>query len=97
MGPMSGWIATFDDGPLAAVGQEHVFVVGEPWAEIAFAPMPASAMQPRHWIIVDGTGLAPRDESVPPWPGQVTYRLERVEVGAGAEGDAIAVYRSEAA
>jgi hypothetical protein len=69
------WVAVFDDGPCAG-GPEHVFVVGPVWDEIELAPMPAETNLD-HWVIVGGDQIGACEH---PWPGQVTYRLDRLVI-----------------
>lgn len=89
---MSGWSARVADGPIlddvirGVEPVDRVFVVGEPWKTIRFAPMPESLHRPPHWVIVGGDGI---DADLPlalPWPGEAVYRLSAVEPATG-DGD----------
>ena len=83
---VTGYVATFMDGPLAAPEHDRHFSVGEPAAELYFAPLEFGKLG---WALV-GMGGELRPDV--PWPGQVTYRLaDRL----GGRGDHLAFYRLE--
>lgn len=83
------WIATFADGPLAGAHHDRMFAVGPIWEEIVLVELGTRAGE---WSIVGGDGIPEFETERVPWEGEVTYRLDAVERGAGVDGEPIASY-----
>jgi hypothetical protein len=68
------WVARFVDGPLADGDYERHFSVGPPWVDMWLIPTSISSLP---WTIVHGDGFPP-GRDIPPWLGQVHYRIVSV-------------------
>jgi len=78
-----GYVATFQDGPLAVPDQDRHFSVGPPADRIWFAPL---SVGKGGWALVGLGTLEPEHA----WPGQVRYVLtDTVDSRSGA----LAFYR----
>jgi hypothetical protein len=86
---ISGFVATFVDGPLAAPEHDRHFSVGAPSAELYFAPLEHGKLG---WALV---GMGGELKPHVPWPGQVCYRLGQTLEGRSPRGETVAFYRLE--
>jgi hypothetical protein len=81
---MSGFLATFKDGPLSTPENDRHFIGhADPFASLYFV------LQSNGWILVGFTGMVP----TPPWPQQIRYDLVSAsDSDLDDDGGTVAIY-----